>query len=201
MPGSFISQDDRASPAQQRWRCRKTTDMRLILSPDVASRRGQRFQDHEELTANSTSTTIIRVNSSGAAMPPEVQELQDAITSIPGITDAAVDKVDLSDVTESDFSLLPYADLPLGALKRTKEAWSTSLPSPSTLVSRAIRKASRHSSSFPGGYAIRREQASRCRSGASRFHPSAISLARHFAFASIIFTLILSRISASYCPR
>lgn len=53
-------------------------------------------------------------------MPPEVQELQDAITSIPGITDAAMDKVDLSDVTESDFSLLPYADLPLGALKRTK---------------------------------------------------------------------------------
>ncbi|CAE6690033.1 hypothetical protein XA1311A_01530 [Xanthomonas arboricola] len=53
-------------------------------------------------------------------MPPEVQELQDAITSIPGITDAAVGKVDLSDVTESDFGLLPYADLPLGALKRTK---------------------------------------------------------------------------------
>ncbi|MCC5049819.1 hypothetical protein LLE59_21190 [Xanthomonas campestris] len=28
--------------------------------------------------------------------------------------------MDLSEVTESDFSLLPYADLPLGALKRTK---------------------------------------------------------------------------------
>jgi hypothetical protein len=78
------------------------------------------FQDHEELTANSTSTTIVRRNSSGAVMPPEVQELQDAIASIPGITDAAVGKVDLSDVTESDFGLLPYADLPLGALKRTK---------------------------------------------------------------------------------
>ncbi|WP_238601126.1 hypothetical protein [Xanthomonas arboricola] len=78
------------------------------------------FQDREQLTASSASTTIVRRNSSGAAMPPEVQELQDAIASIPGITDAAVDKVDLSDVTESDFSLLPYADLPLGALKRTK---------------------------------------------------------------------------------
>lgn len=52
-------------------------------------------------------------------MPPEVQKLQNAIESIPGITDAAVDKVDLSDITESDFGLLPYADLPLGALKRT----------------------------------------------------------------------------------
>lgn len=28
--------------------------------------------------------------------------------------------MDLSDVTESDLGLLPYADLPLGALKRTK---------------------------------------------------------------------------------
>ncbi|WP_257999507.1 hypothetical protein [Xanthomonas arboricola] len=78
------------------------------------------FQDHEQLTASSASTTIVRLDSSGAAMPPEVQDLQDTIASIPGITDAAVGKVDLSDVTESDFSLLPYADLPLGALKRTK---------------------------------------------------------------------------------
>ncbi|WP_253254267.1 hypothetical protein, partial [Xanthomonas arboricola] len=74
----------------------------------------------KESTASSASTTIVRINLFGAEMPPEVQKLQDAIASIPGITDAAVDKVDLSDVTESDFGLLPYADLPLGALKRTR---------------------------------------------------------------------------------
>ncbi len=53
-------------------------------------------------------------------MPPEVQKLQDAIESIPGVTDAVVEKVDLSDIPESLFSLPPYGDLPLGALRRTQ---------------------------------------------------------------------------------
>jgi hypothetical protein len=56
----------------------------------------------------------------GSDMPPEVQKLQRAIESIPGITDAVVGKVDLSDIPESEFGLLPYGDLPLGALRRTK---------------------------------------------------------------------------------
>ena len=55
----------------------------------------------------------------GSDMPPEVQKLQHAIESIPGITDAVVGKADLSDIPQSDFGLLPYGDLPLGALRRT----------------------------------------------------------------------------------
>ena len=52
-------------------------------------------------------------------MPPEVLKLQNAVESIPGVVDVSVDKFDLSDIPEADFSLLPYGDLPLGALKRT----------------------------------------------------------------------------------
>lgn len=52
-------------------------------------------------------------------MPPEVRKLQHAIEFIPGITDAVVGKVDLSDIQESDLGLLPYGGLPLGALRRT----------------------------------------------------------------------------------
>ncbi len=55
-------------------------------------------------------------------MPPEVQKLQHAIESIPGVTDAVVEKVDLGEIAESDFSLPPYGDLPLGALRRTHGA-------------------------------------------------------------------------------
>lgn len=53
-------------------------------------------------------------------MPPEVKKIQDSVASIPGITDAVVGKTDVSEFKEGDFSLLPYGDLPLGALKRTK---------------------------------------------------------------------------------
>lgn len=60
------------------------------------------------------------VLSIGADMPPEVLKLQHTIESIPGITDAVVEKVDLSAIPESDFSLPPYGDLPLGALRRTR---------------------------------------------------------------------------------
>ncbi|MDI9237681.1 hypothetical protein QLQ15_02005 [Lysobacter sp. LF1] len=63
---------------------------------------------------------LVPFRSLGAEMPPEVEKLQQAIESIPGITDATVGKVDLSDIPESDFGLVPYGDLPLGALRRTK---------------------------------------------------------------------------------
>jgi TonB family protein len=63
---------------------------------------------------------LFPLQSPGPDMPPEVQKLQNAIESIPGITDATIGKVDLSEVLESDFGLLPYGDLPLGALRRTK---------------------------------------------------------------------------------
>lgn len=60
-------------------------------------------------------------------MPPEVKKLQDAIESIPGITDARIGKADLSDIPESDFSLPPYGDLPLGSLRRTKGGLASEL--------------------------------------------------------------------------
>lgn len=53
-------------------------------------------------------------------MPPEVQKLHSAIDSIPGVTDVLVGKADLSDLQASDLSLVPYGDLPLGSLRRTK---------------------------------------------------------------------------------
>ncbi|HXU94251.1 MAG TPA: hypothetical protein VFP33_11420 [Gallionella sp.] len=56
----------------------------------------------------------------GAGMPSEIKKIQEAVASIPGITDARVGKTDVSEIREGDFSLLPYGDLPLGALKRTK---------------------------------------------------------------------------------
>lgn len=52
-------------------------------------------------------------------LPPDVQRLQDAVASIPGVRSASVGKTDVADVPASDFSLPPYGDLPLGALRRT----------------------------------------------------------------------------------
>jgi hypothetical protein len=63
---------------------------------------------------------LFPIQALGADMPPEVKELQEAIQSIPGVTDAAVGKIDLSDIPDSDLGLLPYGDLPIGALRRTK---------------------------------------------------------------------------------
>jgi hypothetical protein len=63
---------------------------------------------------------LLPFHARGSDMPPEVQKLQQAVESIPGITDAAVGKAHLADIPEADFGLLPYGDLPLGVLRRTK---------------------------------------------------------------------------------
>ena len=52
-------------------------------------------------------------------MPPEVLKYQSALESIPGATEVSITKEDLSELSEDDFSLLPYGDLPLGAMKRS----------------------------------------------------------------------------------
>lgn len=52
-------------------------------------------------------------------MPPEIEKLQKTIEAITGVTDAVVDKEYVSELSEDHFSLLPYGDLPLGALRRT----------------------------------------------------------------------------------
>jgi hypothetical protein len=63
---------------------------------------------------------LLPLQARGADLPPEVRELQKAFESMSGITDAAVDKTDVSGIPASDLGLLPYGDLPIGALRRTK---------------------------------------------------------------------------------
>ena len=52
-------------------------------------------------------------------MPPEVEELEREISSIPGIASVSVSKVALDKISVSDFRFPPYGSYPLGALKRT----------------------------------------------------------------------------------
>lgn len=52
-------------------------------------------------------------------MVEQVIRLNAALESIPGLREVSVQKMDVGDLTADDFSLLPYADLPLGAMKRT----------------------------------------------------------------------------------
>jgi hypothetical protein len=51
--------------------------------------------------------------------PKEVQEFHDALERLPGITNACSTIVTLDGVKENEFSLLIFADMPLGAMRRT----------------------------------------------------------------------------------
>lgn len=53
-------------------------------------------------------------------MVQRVQRLINAVSSIPGIRDAAVNRHDLSELTVGDLSLQPFADLPLAVLRRSQ---------------------------------------------------------------------------------
>lgn len=52
--------------------------------------------------------------------PSAVAAFHEALERLPGIRDASSGIVSLHGLKEKDLSLLPYADLPLGALRRTK---------------------------------------------------------------------------------
>lgn len=53
-------------------------------------------------------------------MVERVQRLSNAMMSIPGVRTASVNKHDVSELTISDLSLPPYADLPLAVLRRSE---------------------------------------------------------------------------------
>lgn len=67
-------------------------------------------------------------------MPPEVQKLQHTIESVPGITDAMVDKLDVSDIPENHFNLPSYGDLPLGLCHELTATWLMDLISPKNFL-------------------------------------------------------------------
>jgi len=69
-------------------------------------------------------TLAMLSSASGAqGVPKEVTQLVNAVTAIPGVSAAQLEKTYLPNVKVSDLSLPgPYADLPIAALRRSKGA-------------------------------------------------------------------------------
>src|SRR5262245_16246718 len=66
--------------------------------------------------------------SAAQGLPKEVSRLVSAVASVPGVSEARVEKTYLPDVKVSDLSLPgPYADLPIAALRRSKGALSAEM--------------------------------------------------------------------------
>ncbi|BCE01194.1 hypothetical protein [Marinicellulosiphila megalodicopiae] len=52
--------------------------------------------------------------------PPEIIKLTDTLSSIPGVIDVEIGKLDIEEIEEDHFGLLPFAEYPLGAISRTQ---------------------------------------------------------------------------------
>jgi hypothetical protein len=100
-----------------------------LIFAEVSARFQHRFRTRARMVASWWQriflafgiAQLVVMQSMAGELPKEVARLTQAVKSVPGITEANLNKIDLAEIDVSDLSLPgAYGDLPAAALRRTK---------------------------------------------------------------------------------